>query len=126
MAGYHSAFGIHPASSYGIIVLLGGHYPDATKIAYDSLDFLQPAFDKAQAELVASLYGGNWSSSDGNSSVSVVVQKGTLFVSNLILNGTDVLATFQVPGKLPLRSSERRDEFRSESCPRHIPLLTNP
>lgn len=114
MAGYHSAFGIHPASSYGIVVLLGGHYPDATKIAYDSLDFLQPAFDKSHAELAASLYGGKWSSSDGNSIASVVVQKGTLFVEKLILNGSDVLATFQAPGKLPLRSSQRRDEFRSE------------
>ena len=112
MAGYHSALGIHPTSSYGIIVLLGGHYPDATKLAYDALDILQPAFDKAHVELATSLYGGKWASGDGNSSASVVVEKGTLFVDKLVLNGSDVLAMFHAPGRLALRSSERRDEFR--------------
>ena len=112
MAGYHGAVGLHPASSYGIAVLLGGRYPDATKLAYDALDFVQPAFDAAHAEAVGALYAGAWASADGASAAAVSVDRGTLYVDRLVLNGSDVLALFGAPGRMPLRSSERRDEFR--------------
>lgn len=112
MAGYHAAIAIHPASSYGIVVLLGGHYPDAAKLAYDAFNLMQPAFDNVHAELSASLYSGKWASDDGNSSATVTVERGTLYAESLILNGSDVLAMFHAPSRVPLRSSERRDEFR--------------
>lgn len=112
MAGYHSAVAIHPGTGYGIAVLLGGNYFDATKLAYDAFEIFQPAIDGVLAEMAATLYAGSWASQDGESSALIVVEKGTLYVNRFILNGTDVLAMFHAPGRLPLRSSQRRDEFR--------------
>lgn len=112
MAGYHAAVALHPGTSYGVAVLLGGHYPDAAKLAYDAFDIFQPAIDRALAELSTALYAGKWASSDGESSAAVVLHKGTLYVEHLVLNGTDAMAVFDSPGRVALRSSHRRDEFR--------------
>ncbi|KAJ7285643.1 beta-lactamase/transpeptidase-like protein [Mycena rebaudengoi] len=104
MAGYHSALAIHPGSSYGVAVLLGGHYPDAAKIAYDVFEIFQPAMDKALAELATSRYGGKWSSSDKKSSATISVEKGTLYISELVIGGTDnILDKFHSPNRVPLR-----------------------
>lgn len=73
-------------------------------MTYNSLDFIQPVFDEAHLELKASLYRGKWCSSDSDSSTSVVVQNGTLFVNNSVSNGSDVIITLPAPGKPPLRS----------------------
>lgn len=115
MAGYHGALAIHPGSSYGVIVLSSGHYPDAAKLAYDAFEVMQPAFDTALSNLARELYAGTWSCVENNSSASVVVRKGTLYVDRLYLNGSDILEKFHASGNLALRSSERRDEFRCVS-----------
>ncbi|PSR83958.1 hypothetical protein PHLCEN_2v5562 [Hermanssonia centrifuga] len=112
MAGYHAAIAIHPGTSYGVIILMGARYPDAAKLAYDAFEIMQPFMDSALATLSRKLYAGKWESSDGNSSASIVVEKGTLYISNLVLNGSDVLPMFNASERVPLRSSERRDEFR--------------
>ncbi len=91
---------------------MGARYPDAAKLAYDAFEIMQPFMDSALATLSRKLYAGKWESSDGNSSASIVVEKGTLYISNLVLNGSDVLPMFNASERVPLRSSERRDEFR--------------
>ncbi|KAJ7039367.1 beta-lactamase/transpeptidase-like protein [Mycena alexandri] len=111
MAGYHAALAIHPGTSYGVAVLLGGHYPDAAKIAYDIFDIFQPAIDKSLAELVTSVYVGKWASLDKNSSATVLIDRGTLYVDNLFVDGTDILAKFNSPHRVSLRSTNR-DKFR--------------
>lgn len=112
MAGYHSAIAIHPGSGYGVVVLLGGHYPDAAKLAYDTFEIFQPAIDAALAEAAASLYAGQWYSEDADSSALITVEKGTLYMERFVSNGTNILEMFHAPGRLALRSSQRRDELR--------------
>ena len=112
MAGYHGALAIHPGSSYGVIVLSSGHYPDAAKIAYDIFEIMQPGFDAALAELATERYAGDWASADGKSKATISIRKGTLYVDQLVLDGSNVLEMFHSPGALPLRSSERPEEFR--------------
>lgn len=112
MAGYHAALAIHPGTSYGIVVLLAGHYPDAAKLAYDAFEIFQPAIDGALAAVSSELYGGKWVSEETNSTATVVVERGVVWVKTLILQGVNVLQVFGSPSGLALRSSGRRDEFR--------------
>ncbi|KAJ7781723.1 beta-lactamase/transpeptidase-like protein [Mycena maculata] len=111
MAGYHAALAIHPGTSYGVAVLLGGHYPDAAKIAYDVFELFQPAIDHSLADLANSMYAGKWTSSDGKSSATVSVDKGTLYVEHLDVNGTDILSMFNSPHRVALRWTHH-DKFR--------------
>lgn len=111
MAGYHAALAIHPGTSYGVAVLLGGHYPDAAKIAYNIFELFQPAMDQSLAELAKSMYAGKWVSLDGQSSATVLVHKGTVYIENININGTDVLPMFHSPNRVALRSTHH-DKFR--------------
>jgi hypothetical protein len=113
MAGYHSVIAIHPGTGYGVVVFLGGRYFDAAKLAYDTFEIFQPAIDSVLAEAATALYAGSWTSEDRESSASIVVEKGTLYIEHFISNGTDILEKFHAPGRLALRSSQRHDEFRS-------------
>ncbi|KAI0738330.1 beta-lactamase/transpeptidase-like protein [Daedaleopsis nitida] len=119
MVGYHTALAIHPGTGYGVVVLMTGHYADSAKIAYDAFDVFQPAIDKALAGLATQLYVGEWRDVDKaakeESSARVVIDKGTLYVERLTLSGVDALKNFGAPGRLALRSSERRDEFRLDT-----------
>ncbi len=119
MAGHHAALAIHPGTGYGVVVLMAGHYPDAAKLAYDAFEIMQPAIDKALADMAAELYVGQWRDEDpeakANSSALVAISKGTLYIEKLVLEGVDALKNFGAPGRLALRSSRRRDEFRSVS-----------
>lgn len=116
MAGYHAALAIHPGTGYGVVVLMAGHYPDAAKLAYDAFDIFQPAIDQALADLVNQLYVGEWRNVDkaaeAKSNARIVIDKGTLYIETLTLLGVDALKNFGAPGRLALRSSGRRDEFR--------------
>ncbi|KAJ3552290.1 hypothetical protein NM688_g4225 [Phlebia brevispora] len=115
MAGYHGALAIHPGSSYGVVLLLSGHYPDAAKLTYDVFSIMQSGIDEALSAIAHDMYAGTWSSVDATSRASIVVDKGTLYVEKLFLNGSNVLQKFHAPGRLALRSSERRDEFRLDT-----------
>ncbi|RDX46309.1 beta-lactamase/transpeptidase-like protein [Lentinus brumalis] len=119
MAGHHAALAIHPGTGYGVVVLMAGHYPDAAKLAYDAFEIMQPAIDKALADMAAELYVGQWRDEDpeakANSSALVAISKGTLYIEKLVLEGVDALKNFGAPGRLALRSSRRRDEFRIDT-----------
>lgn len=112
MAGYHAALAIHPGTSYGIVVLLAGNYPDAAKLAYDAFEIFQPAIDGALAEASSDLYEGSWVSADGNSAATIVVEQGVIWVRSLTLQSVNILQKFGSTSGLALRSSGRRDEFR--------------
>ena len=116
MAGYHTAIAFHPGTGYGVVVLMGGRYPDAAKLAYDAFEIFQPAIDRALADMAAALYVGEWHNLDrgaeADSSARIDIEKGTLYVERLTLLGVDALKNFGAPGRLALRSSGRRDEFR--------------
>ncbi|EJD47198.1 beta-lactamase/transpeptidase-like protein [Auricularia subglabra TFB-10046 SS5] len=112
MAGYHIAVGFHPGSSYAVLVLMAGHYNDATKLAYDAFDILQPAFDKALAQAATSAYVGTWGS--GNNTVTISINRGTLYVDKFLLQGVNVLGNF-FADRLALRPTQRAEEFRLDT-----------
>lgn len=94
---------------------MGGYYPDAARLAYDAFDVFQPAFDKALAELATSLYVGKWGK--GNDTATISLERGTLYIEQLLIEGRDVLANFRAPGRLALRSTDRHDELRYARWP---------
>ena len=118
MLGYHTAIAFHPGTGYGVVVLMGGRYPDAAKLAYDTFEIMQPAIDVALADMAAELYVGKWEQTEptpeagATSSVRIVIDKGTLYVEDFTLLGVDALKNFGAPGRLALRSSMRYDELR--------------
>ena len=107
MAGYHSALAIHPGTSYGVSILMAGHYGDAAKLAYDAFEIFQPFMDSLLASLASDLYSGTWSSVERNSTAVITVDKGVLFLDKYILEGVDALAMFFAPGRLGLRSDRK-------------------
>ncbi|PIL32219.1 hypothetical protein GSI_05464 [Ganoderma sinense ZZ0214-1] len=119
MAGYHSAVAIHPGTGYGVVVLLAGHYPDAAKLTYDAFEIFQPAIDRALADFSTELYAGTWTDAESGvekkSSARIVIDKGTLYIEEFTLEGTNALAKFGAHGRLALRSSMRRDELRVDT-----------
>lgn len=72
----------------------------------------QPGMNEMLAEYSRDLYAGFWLSEDGLSNATIIVEKGTLYVVRMSLNSTDIILKFHAPGRLSLRSLERRDEFR--------------
>ncbi|KAJ6631451.1 beta-lactamase/transpeptidase-like protein [Mycena sp. CBHHK59/15] len=90
MAGYHAALAIHPGTSYGVIVLLSGHFPDAAALAYRAFEIFQPAIDQALAEVSVTRYAGEWISKDGNSTASIAVSRGTLYIDRLTAITLDI------------------------------------
>ncbi|KAI0648780.1 beta-lactamase/transpeptidase-like protein [Trametes meyenii] len=120
MAGYHIAVAFHPGTSYGVVVLMGGRYADATKLAYDTFEMFQPAIDRALADAAKALYVGHWvddspESATAQTSARIAIERGTLYVEELTLLGVDGLKSFGAQGRLALRSTGRRDELRLDT-----------
>ena len=46
------------------------------------------------------------------SDTHITIERGTLYMEHSTLQGVDVLKGFGAPGRLALRSSIRRDDFR--------------
>ena len=120
MAGYHAAVAIHPGTGYGVVVLMGGRYPDAAKLAYDTFGIMQPAVDAALADMATDLYVGEWraeASDHGEeeqapSGARIVIERGTLYLEGFVLLGADVLPKFGAPGRLALRVQVRHLRIR--------------
>jgi len=114
---YHSAIALHPGTSYGVIVFMAGSYADPGAIAYNIFDIVQPYMDGALEELSAMMYVGNWTSADRNSMALIVLEHGTLFMEEFVLNNTDALSVFGggSRSRVALRSTGRRDELRLDT-----------
>ncbi|KAI0324258.1 beta-lactamase/transpeptidase-like protein [Cubamyces sp. BRFM 1775] len=123
MAGYHTAIAIHPGTSYGVVVLMGGKYADAAKLAYDTFELFQPAVDQALSDAASELYVGHWTNEslkaggDLATSAQITIERGTLYVERFMLFGVDALRAFQFggEGRLALRQSGWRDELRIDT-----------
>ena len=84
-----------------------------------TLDHFQPTLDLILAREVTKLSSGHWSATRGDSQIFVRVDDGSLWLSKLVLNGTDVLRFTQgitdalkKPTPITLWSTERHHEFR--------------
>jgi len=58
-----------------------------------TLDHFQPTLDLILAREVTKLYSGQWSTTRGDSEIVLGVDDGSLWLTKLVLNGTDVLCT---------------------------------
>ncbi|KAI0663850.1 beta-lactamase/transpeptidase-like protein [Cubamyces menziesii] len=117
VGGYHSAIAIHPGTSYGIVVLMAGEYPDTAKLVYDAFELLQPEIDEALADAATALYAGNWvdDTADAETVAQIAVDRGTLYIDRFVLQGADALNTLGTDGRVALRSTGWRDELRLDT-----------
>jgi len=108
--------------SYGVALLMTGTSDAAGDIALDIFRHIQPTLDLILAREVAKLYPGRWRTSEGNSEIVLGIDDGSLWISKLVLNGTDVLRLTQGipydefslkhPVPITLWSTGRHHEFR--------------
>lgn len=98
LIGHHTVFTINPDSAFGVVILTTS--PGMQTIHLNELVFshFQPAFDSIAEQKTRELLGGSWASSDGSVQITITLDKGSLFASNYVINGTDVLKTIQPDG----------------------------
>lgn len=98
LIGHHTVFTINPDSAFGVVILTTS--PGMQTIPLNELVFshFQPAFDSIAERKTRELLGGSWASSDGSVQITITLDKGSLFASNYVINGTDVLKTIQPDG----------------------------
>ncbi|KAG9027084.1 hypothetical protein FS837_004391 [Tulasnella sp. UAMH 9824] len=90
---------------------------NALKVAINAIQIFQRAFDQLLEQTTMQLYGGYWRSDDGKSEAITYVEKGSLWLSRLFLNGTDVFEVLEGPlyprgRRYGLWSTGRDEEFR--------------
>lgn len=119
---YHSHIAFNPSAGFGVVVLFTGLFANAPGLAYSAIQTYQTAFDLHHASLVREWYAGEWESDDGQSQVRTVLEMGAIWISKLVLNGTDIFNELGIHGKgnLGLWAVEgRREEFRCAVFPRY-------
>lgn len=117
---------MNPEMNYGVAMLTTGPSGIASKVALDIFGQLQPSLDQLLTKNAVDNYAGTWESADQADSESgavLIVRDGSLWISELKLNGTDVLRMTQglsgdgsanEPGMpVMMWSTGRHDEFRS-------------
>lgn len=115
-----SVFAVNQDMSYGVALLMTGTSETAGDIALNIFKRIQPTLDLILAQQVSDLYSGKWLSGDGNSTTTIEVSGGSLWINSLVLEGTDVLrmtqGLIQDDGKEPMPitmwSTGRTHEFR--------------
>ncbi|KAG9021907.1 hypothetical protein FS837_006870 [Tulasnella sp. UAMH 9824] len=113
----HSIFIFDPTTSFGVIVLMTGLDHNALKIAINAIQIFQRAFDQLLERTTMELYGGHWKSDDGKSEAITYVEKGSLWLSRLFLNGTDIFELLEGPlyprgRRYGIWTTGRDEEFR--------------
>ncbi|KAG8921540.1 hypothetical protein FRC01_000197 [Tulasnella sp. 417] len=113
----HSNFIFDPTTSFGVVVLMTGLDHGALKIAINAIQIFQRAFDHLLEQTTMELYGGYWKSDDGKSEMITYVEKGSLWLSRLFLNGTDIFEVLEGPlyprgRRYGIWTTGRDEEFR--------------
>ena len=86
---------------------MAGHYPDASQLTYEASALMQPAIDRALADMATELYAGEWRDERNLSARVVVIDKGTLYDDGYALEGVDALQEFGAEGRLALRQCHK-------------------
>nr|A0A384XLH1.1 RecName: Full=Beta-lactamase-like protein str6; AltName: Full=Strobilurin A biosynthesis cluster protein r6 [Strobilurus tenacellus]ATV82116.1 hydrolase 2 [Strobilurus tenacellus] len=119
-----SVFAIHREMAFGVALLNTGTATVTGNIALEIFRIMQPYLDKLQERKVKERFAGHWrlplqTNATSGSMVDISVSDGSLWITRLVLNGTDVLSlTEAMPAFGGARSrrvalwSMRRDEFR--------------
>lgn len=103
LIGYHTAFTLNPVNSYGIIVLQSGPTSETIRLTKLITSYVQAAFDRLLEDITRNNLVGTWRSTDGSASLTVETDRGSIYVNEYTINGTDVLRVMQddVPDALP-------------------------
>ncbi|KAJ7476847.1 beta-lactamase/transpeptidase-like protein [Mycena galericulata] len=117
-----SVFAINQEMSYGVALLMTGTSPTAGDIVLDIFRRLQPTLDRLLALSATELYAGRWTlNGSDESEIFITVVEGSLWITKLRLNGTDVLRLVQdipdsgkksTPKPITVWSTGRLHEFR--------------
>lgn len=111
--------------NYGIVLLTTGSHKAAWSIALDIFKQLQPSLDQLLTKNSVDNYAGAWESAgleESDSRAVLIVEDGSLWITKLILNGTDVLRmtrgladgiTNEAAMPATMWSTKRPHEFRS-------------
>lgn len=119
--------------SYGVALLMTGTLETVGDIALNIFKHIQPTLDLILAQQVSDLYSGIWVSGDGNSTATIEVSGGSLWINSLVLEGTDVLHMTQglnrddgkEPMPITMWSTGRTHEFRYIRSATVHPSLTH-
>ncbi|KAF8120130.1 beta-lactamase/transpeptidase-like protein [Boletus edulis] len=95
LPGYHTAFTLNPVNSYGIIVLQSGPTSETIELTKLITSHVQAAFDRVLEDVARHNLAGTWRSMDGLASLTVEINRGSLYVNEYTINGTDVLRVMQ-------------------------------
>ncbi|KAF7333048.1 Beta-lactamase/transpeptidase-like protein [Mycena venus] len=91
-----SVFAVNQDMAYGVALLMTGSAPTAGDIVLDIFRQLQPTLDRILSASVAERYAGRWAAHDQHGSeISINVAEGSLWITKLHLQGTDVLRLIQ-------------------------------
>lgn len=101
----------------GVIVLMTGRFPFASSIAVQTIQAFQSAFAREIRLVSNELYFGRWVSDDHKSEAVTFIDNGSLYISKLVVNGTDIFAVLEGPAyprtrRYGLWTTGREDEFR--------------
>ena len=95
LPGYHTAFTLNPVNSYGIIVLQSGPTSEMVGLTKLITNHIQAAFDQVLEDVTRDNLVGAWRSTDGLASLTVEIDRGSMYVNEYTINGTDVLRVIQ-------------------------------
>ena len=95
LPGYHTAFTLNPANSYGIIVLQSGPTSETIGLTKLITNHVQAAFDVVLEDVTRNNLVGTWRSIDGLASLTVEIDRGSMYVNEYTINGTDVVQVMQ-------------------------------
>jgi hypothetical protein len=112
---YHSQVTINPDLGFGAIVLMAGSFSDSSWFTKRVIDLFQPLFERVLEKTARQEYQGIWSSEGekGQNKVRLAVAGGSLWVTECVVNGDDLLELYTGGNALSLWSTGRLHEFRS-------------
>jgi hypothetical protein len=112
---YHSQVTINPDLGFGVVVLMAGRVSDSSWFAKKAIDLFQPLFERVLEETARQEYEGIWASEGekGQNKITLAVAEGSLWVTECVIDGDDLLERYAGGNGLSLWSTGRPHEFRS-------------
>ncbi|KAG8221411.1 beta-lactamase/transpeptidase-like protein [Butyriboletus roseoflavus] len=95
LPGYHTVFTLNPVNSYGIIVLQSGPTSETIRLTKLITSHVQAAFDHVLEDATRNNLAGTWRSTDGLASLTIEIDRGSAYVNEYTINGTDLLRVMQ-------------------------------
>ncbi|KIJ61713.1 hypothetical protein HYDPIDRAFT_115522 [Hydnomerulius pinastri MD-312] len=116
LIGHHTSFAINPMNSYGVIVLTTGPTSRTSSLNELIFEHVQAGLDDLLRDLVSDILVGHWVSDDSRASMTVEIDNGSVFVSEYVVDSSNILDVMQGSPNTPSRKAAAwftsEDEFR--------------